>query len=243
MAELVFNTSVSASTGFSPFFSQFAFHPRLNTLTSGSLVPAADELVEKLSNIQQDLCLYLKRAKEIQKEYFDRRARDSPSYSEGDWVWLLRRNIATKRPSTKLDFKRLGPFQIAKDLGNEAFHLSLPPDLRRIHPVFHSSLLLPYIDPKSFPGRQVPNAPLGHNTSYHRDFDEQDVESIIGYRRMGPTKHEYLVTWRGGSPADNSWVKGGHFAESIHPYIEQFHKKFGTSPISLPADKSVRILL
>jgi hypothetical protein len=71
MAELVFNTSVSASTGFSPFFAQFSFHPRLNTLSAGSLVPAADSLVERLNKVQDSLKQFLKRAKEVQKEHFD----------------------------------------------------------------------------------------------------------------------------------------------------------------------------
>jgi hypothetical protein len=141
-----------------------------------------------------------------------------------------------------LDFKQLGPFQIVKEIGTQVFLLSLPPDMKRIHPVFHLSCLVPYVDPKSYSGRKVPTAPLGRNPSYQRDFDKQDIESIIGYRRMGPRKHEYLVTWRGGSAADNSWVKGGHFAESIHPYLEKFHDDFGTQPAILKVDKSVLVL-
>jgi hypothetical protein len=242
MAELVFNTSVSASTGFSPFFAQFSFHPRMNTLSAGSLVPAADSLVERLNEVQEGLKQYLKRAKEVQKEYFDRRARDSPSHSEGDWVWLLRTNITSKRPSEKLDFKRLGPFKITEEIGKEAFRLSLPPDMKRIHPVFHSSLLVPFVDPKSYPGRRVPTSSLGRHLTSHRDIDENDVEAIIGYRKMGSKKHEYLVSWRNGSAADNSWVKGGHFAETIHPYLERFHDNFGTQPIILSSDKAVWIL-
>lgn len=142
MAKLVFNTSVAASTGYSPFFAQFAFHPRMNTLMGGSLVPAADELIKKLADIHHSLKKYMVRAKEIQKEYFDKRAQEGPTFREGDWVWLLRHNITTKRPSGKLDFKKLGPFRIVQQIGNEAFCLSLPQELRCIHPVFHSSVLV-----------------------------------------------------------------------------------------------------
>jgi hypothetical protein len=71
LAELTFNNSVAASTGFSPFFSQFAFHPRVNMLAEGSPVPAAESLLSTLISVQTSLEDNLKRAKEVQKSYFD----------------------------------------------------------------------------------------------------------------------------------------------------------------------------
>lgn len=72
IAELVFNNSTSASTGFSPFFSQFAFHPRVNMLTQGSEVPAADHLLQKLQDVQETLQDNLHQAKEVQRNHFDK---------------------------------------------------------------------------------------------------------------------------------------------------------------------------
>jgi hypothetical protein len=71
MAELVFNNSVSASTGFSPFFSQFAFHPCVNMLTEGSLVLAAETFLSTLITVQGTLVDNLKRVKEVQRLYFN----------------------------------------------------------------------------------------------------------------------------------------------------------------------------
>jgi hypothetical protein len=158
---LIFNTSASASTGFSTFFSQFAFHPRTNMFSGGSLVPAAEQWVESLIDVQATLVDNVREAKEFQKAYFDRHAREVPVYEKGEWVWLLRRNITTTCPLSKLDFKRLGPFRIDLPMGHDVYCLILPPDLPCIHPVFHVSLLLPYIDPKSFPGRIGSKAPRG----------------------------------------------------------------------------------
>ena len=39
------------------------------------------------------------------------------SYKEGDKVYLLQQNIKTKRPSNKLDFKRLELFRVKKVVG------------------------------------------------------------------------------------------------------------------------------
>jgi hypothetical protein len=208
----------------------------------GSAVPAAEAWLKKLISVQETLLDNIKLAKKFQKEYFDRRVREGEEYQEGEWVWLLRRNIATTRPSSKLDFKRLGPFRVDLSMGKDVYRLILPKDMSRIHPVFHSSLLLPYVDPQSFPGRIGSQAPKGPTSLEPRFWDENDIEAIIGYRSPSKAVHEYLVKWRGGSTADNSWERGGMFSENLHPYLEKFHEEFGTKKIVLPSNKAVRIL-
>jgi hypothetical protein len=95
IAELVFNSSVSSSSGFSPFFSQYAFHLRTNMFHKGFKVPAAEEWLKTLVTVQATLMDNVRAAKDYQKQFFDRGARKGPTYEKGDWVWLLRRNIAT----------------------------------------------------------------------------------------------------------------------------------------------------
>jgi hypothetical protein len=73
IAELVFNSSVSSSTGFSPFFAQYAFHPQTNMFNEGSKVPAADQFLENIISVQDTLQENIHQAKEIQKKYFDNR--------------------------------------------------------------------------------------------------------------------------------------------------------------------------
>jgi hypothetical protein len=63
LAELFFNSSVLESTGFSPFFSQFAFHPRTNRFNNGSDVPAEADLIGSLISIQETLQDILSKAK------------------------------------------------------------------------------------------------------------------------------------------------------------------------------------
>jgi hypothetical protein len=50
-------------------------------------------------------------------------------------------NIKTKRPSKKLDWKRLGPFTIDTKISSHAYRLKLPKSMSSVHPVFHVSLL------------------------------------------------------------------------------------------------------
>jgi hypothetical protein len=63
-----------------------------------------------------------------------------PTLKEGDKVYLLQKNIATKRLSDKLDHKKLGLFEIAKIKSLVNYRLKLPKTIK-IHPVFYVSLL------------------------------------------------------------------------------------------------------
>jgi hypothetical protein len=76
-----------------------------------------------------------------------------------DKVWLLCHNLKTNRLCDKLDFRRLGPFLVVKQINDVAFRLELLPSLK-IHPIFHVSLLKLY-KKSSIPGRfQAPPSPV-----------------------------------------------------------------------------------
>jgi hypothetical protein len=74
--------------------------------------------------------------------YYNQKHSVGPTLKEGDKVYLLRKNIATKRPSDKLDHKKLGLFKIAKIKSLVNYRLKLPKTIK-IHPVFYVSLLKP----------------------------------------------------------------------------------------------------
>jgi hypothetical protein len=55
---------------------------------------------------------------------------------ERDKIYLIQRNIQTKQPNIKLDYKKLGLFKIKKIIGLVNYKLILPKTIN-IHPVFH----------------------------------------------------------------------------------------------------------
>ena len=57
-------------------------------------------------------------------------------------MYLLRKNVATKRPSDKLDHKKLRLFEIIEVKGLVNYRLKLLKTIK-IHPTFHISLLEP----------------------------------------------------------------------------------------------------
>ena len=94
-----------------------------------------------------------------QKENYDRHRKPDPNLKSGDMVWFLPRNVKTTRPSKKLDYKKIGPFEIIKKVGTSSYKLDLPASMK-IHNTFHISLLEPYEDNK-FPSQiQTPPPPI-----------------------------------------------------------------------------------
>jgi hypothetical protein len=95
----------------------------------------------------------------------------APQLKKGDKVYLLTKNLRTKRPSKGLDNVKVGPFLIIDQKGPVTYTLNLPPDAK-VHPRFHISLLEP-ADPKT---------PL--QKTFHFETEEEnefEVERIVAH--------------------------------------------------------------
>ena len=64
------------------------------------------------------------------------------AYKVGDLVMVDSRNMKSKRPSKKLDHKKIGPFKIIKLVGKRACRVQLPGQVK-VHHTFHVSMLEP----------------------------------------------------------------------------------------------------
>ena len=70
------------------------------------------------------------------------------SFSPGDLVFLKvspMKGVMRFGKKGKLAPRYIGPFEIKSKVGEVAYRLVLPPELSRIHPVFHVSMLRKYI--------------------------------------------------------------------------------------------------
>ena len=72
-----------------------------------------------------------------QKENYDKHRKPNPNLKTGDMVWFLPHNVKTTRPSKKLDYKKMGLFEIIKKVGTSSYKLDLPASIP-IHNTFTS---------------------------------------------------------------------------------------------------------
>jgi hypothetical protein len=110
-----------------------------------STLESANEFAECMALGIEEAKAALTKAKDEYSMYYNHRREPAPVFTPGDKVWLDGSNIATNRPSSKLSHQRLGPFVVKACVGHGAYHLALPPQLRRLHPVFPVVKLSPVL--------------------------------------------------------------------------------------------------
>jgi hypothetical protein len=218
LAEFTFNNSVNQSTKFSPFFAHHGYHPKADAFATP--VDSSD-LLDTVSDTLIELRANLVAAQERYKLNADKRRLDR-EFAIGDQVWLSSRNLSSRRPSTKLDYKRIGPYPVVERVGNVAYQLQLPGDLA-IHDVFHVSLLEP-ATANPFPSRTVlPPPPIDINGEV-----EYIVEEVLDSRRRGRGL-QYLVKWSGYPLSEATWEPARNLEHSSE-LVRSFHQQFPTKP-------------
>ena len=175
-------------------FALYGQHPRWiikqNPTTKAPTTVVLEELANQLENLNTYLKSEMVYAQAIQAEQADKDRLPAPAYQVGDKVWLLLRHIQTTRPSSKLDFKRLGRFKITQKISSHAYKLDLPTSMK-CHPVFHVSLLEPAAN-NPLAGQKQPVPP----TIIVDDNVEFEVEEILDSKLVRQTL-KYLVRWVG----------------------------------------------
>ena len=140
----------------------------------------------------------------------------APQLERGDKVYLLTRNLKTKRPSKKLDHVRVGPFFIKQPKGPVNYELELPKDAR-IHPVFHVSLLEP----------ADPSTPIQATLNYQPEEDEFEVERIIDDKKEGNVTM-FLIKWKGYPGTENSWEPETNL-QNCQRALREYHRRRGAN--------------
>ena len=225
-AEMSINDAVNASTGMSPYYANYGFHPRFSTEPlQHDALPASMPLVSHIAAVQQTLRSQLEEAKRAYKRFADAHRRDAPKFQVGDQVMLRLTNMPTTQPARKLAFRYAGPFTIKRVIRDTAVELDLPAEYAQRHPVFHVSLVKPWSasDEEQFPGRVVPPPPPIELE------DEQwfRVEAILD-SRWHRRNFQYRVRWLGYDAKDDTWESAVDLRHN--PLAAQFHARYPDKP-------------
>ena len=119
LAEFVANNQASESIGVSPFFGLYGqdSHWQCDLTPPAANDPdnrRAHNTAQRISEIHDYLRAEMGRAQDRQAGNADENRLPAPRFLPRDRVWLNARNITTRRPSRKLDHRRLGPFEIGR---------------------------------------------------------------------------------------------------------------------------------
>ena len=152
----------------------------------------------------------------------NRRRRPAPNLVPGLKVWLLCRHISTRRPSSKLDVRRLGPYPIIGPVGRFAYKLLLPPSMK-IHLVFHVSLLELHVA-NTFPGCVKP-PPLPTQVDGLPEFEVNKIlDSKFWHRKLF-----YLVDWVGYNVSEHPSEPAVNLAHATLE-VQDFHARLPLKP-------------
>jgi hypothetical protein len=216
MAQFAYNNAMHATTKETPFFANYGFNPTIIGEPIGRQ-PLAESSRLLATGLKQ---LHLQLSRDIEflnmrmKFYYDQSRQEAPDFQKGEKVYLLRRNIRTRRPSAKLDHLKLGPFEIAEKTGPLNYRLKLPDSMRRIHATFHVSLL-----------EKAPrNAEIATNVEIEEETEnEYEVEQILDANKISGKPH-YLVKWKGYDTSENTWEPIENLM-GCHQLVRQYHQR------------------
>jgi transposase InsO family protein len=236
LAEFAYNNASHDATRVSPFYANYGYHPSFSTSYARiSNAPAADDLSQRLALIREELAANLSLAQDVAKRQYDQGRSSPPSFQPGDLVMLLRRNLKTTRPTEKLDFRKLGPFKVAKKLSDNVYQLALPPSMSRLHPVFNVNLLERYEPPANFPGRHQHTAanPLLVDESASPGIP---IKEFLDVRRIG-RRFDYLVDFIDQPISERSWIPLSDIPSTYNEMLERFHRRHPR--LHRPADSTL----
>jgi hypothetical protein len=217
LAEFATNNVVSETTGVSPFFANYGFHPRLGTEPTApcppNLSPAqktqfykANAVADRFDRILTQLTALAKQAAQRYENNANQSRQDAPRFNVGDEVYVDTRNMKTNRPMKKGDDKYAGPYPILA-VYPRACLLDLPEGMK-IFPVFHHSLLRHKHETNPLPGQEAVNEAESRHLRgriLERDDDTDEVVEKWEFESLLDCHNEdglhYLVKWRHHPPS------------------------------------------
>jgi hypothetical protein len=178
LAQFVYNISITENTKVLPVYATYGYTPKayhlavISEINNQIVYLQVADLKIFHEELAADLAFFTKKI----VLYYDGYYNIEPIFKKKDKIYLIRRNIQTKQPSTKLDHKKLGLFKIKRIIRLINYKLELPRTIN-IYPVFYISFLeLVLLGVLLAPITEIEL--VNSNTKYK-------IEEILDYKKLG----------------------------------------------------------
>ncbi|KAK5773241.1 hypothetical protein PVK06_049546 [Gossypium arboreum] len=222
LAEFAYNNSYQASIQAAPYEALYGRRCRTPTCWTelGERQVLGSELVADTESKVKLIRDRLKEASDRQKSYADLKRKEI-EFAVGDMVFLKVspwKKILRFGKKGKLSPRFLGPYRVLRRVGPVAYQLELPPELDRIHDVFHVSMLRRY---RSDPSHVVPVEEIEVRTDL--TFEEEPIQILDREVKVLRRKSVPLVKvlWRNHGREEDTW-------ESEETMRQQYPQLFGS---------------
>jgi hypothetical protein len=182
-------------------------------------------------------------AKQRQRAYMQKSMEDT-AFQQGEYVWLSTLNLRRRFAGTpKLMPRYVGPFKVVKLVGETSYKLDLGETGKRLHDVFHSSLLRRHKGP-------IPEkvSPIVLDGDADKRGERYEVERILKHRCKYRTRPkadgtrtekvlddvQYLIRWKGFDDLHDTWEPSAHVDGADTALREYWQKWVSQNPSETP---------
>jgi transposase InsO family protein len=187
--EFAYNDTTQSSTGQTPFYLNYGYHPTGVTRHEPVDNPHAEDQVQYLLRLQEATRDAINDAQQVQRRNADKKRITATIIKEGDWVLLKRKESDRRKLAPIAD----GPFLVTK-VGTNTVTLKFPTN-SRAHPIVNISRVQLYFGPRPKLVTAPPDDDAGH---------EYEVEKISGHKWKNGKEYFY-IHWKGYPAEDDSW--------------------------------------
>ena len=243
LLEFAVNSAVSSTTGRSAFEMNCGENPPLpvDHLVVDTNAASVEEMLTTMMADVEEAKLNIQAAQERQAVYANQNRREF-EFNVNDSVLLSTKHLMkeNKKQKNKLRALFVGPYKVLERVGAVAYKLALPKEMlqRRVHPVFHVSMLKPYVQSEAFADRQqqtqteeekkeIEEEIQSDQSEQSEQVEEQKVvERIVDERTIKRGRRrikQFKVLWKDQPEHEATWEEQQRMYEEAMDAVNEYY--------------------